>query len=365
MLINFSINDDKSKYNISMKLFYKNIILRDARESDAKDLMRWWNDGEVMEHAGFPHGLNKSEEDIIEQINTIPFHKHLFIIEIDGNKVGEANITINNTEGELGIKICEKDYRQKGYGRLILSMMIEKLFESVDIIKLDTNYKNKRARHVYESLGFKLDTIKANGFIDQLGNPQDVVYYRLNKEDFNNYLEDYYLSKPNLRHLDTIVDYRNSIIEKNEKFQGCNGLERYEDPNEWLKHNIERENEELLPPGYVIGYEYCLIDRKNDEIIGMINIRPYIEGNDLLVRYGGNIGYSIKPNKRRKGYCKKMLSDALKVCRDEFGLDKVIITCNIDNIASENTIKSCKGIFINELFIPEENETVKRYYIEL
>ena len=97
----------------------------------------------------------------------------------------------------------------------------------------------------------------------------------------------------------------------------------------------------------------------------MINIRPYIEGNDLLVRYGGNIGYSIKPNKRRKGYCKKMLNDALKVCRDEFGLDKVIITCNIDNIASENTIKSCKGVFINELFIPEENETVKRYYIEL
>ena len=348
-----------------MKIFYKDLKIRDARLSDASILQKWWNDGDVMAHAGFPNGLNISLDKIYDQINNLPFNKRLFILEVNHNKVGEANITINNDIGELGIKICEKEYQEKGYGRLFLSLLIERLFKSVDTIVLDTNYKNNRARHVYEMLGFKLDTIKANGFIDQEGNGQDVVYYRLDKNDFKNYLDDYYISKPRRRHLETIKDYRNEIIEANEVFQGCNGLEKYEDPNEWLKHNKEREIKELLPPGYVIGYEYCLIDRSNDEILGMINIRPYIETNDLLKRYGGNIGYSVKPSKRRRGYCKRMLNEALKICKDEFNLDKVLITCDVDNIASENTIKSCGGEFINELYIPEVDETVKRYYIFL
>lgn len=333
--------------------------------SDASTLYNWWNDGSVMSHAGFPNGLNISLDKIYDQINNLPLNKRLFILEVDHNKVGEANITINNNIGELGIKICEKEYQDKGYGRLFLSMMIEKLFESVETIILDTNYKNNRARHVYESLGFKLDTIKPGAFIDQLGNPQDVVYYRLDKNDFNNYLDDYYLTKPTKRHCKTISDYRNEVLYAKEEFQGCNGLERYEDPNEWLKHNKEREIKELLPEGYVVGYEYCLIDRNNDEILGMINIRPYTDNNDFLIRYGGNIGYSVKPSKRRKGYCKRMLKDALNICKNEFGLNKVLITCDVDNIASENTIKSCGGEYINELYIPEVDETVKRYYIFL
>lgn len=348
-----------------MKLVYKNLSIRDALPSDARILCKWWNDGSVMAHAGFPNGLNKTEDEIVDQINNLAFNKRLFILKVDENKVGEANITISDKVGELGIKICEKQYQEKGYGRIYLSLLIEKLFESVDEIILDTNYKNNRARHVYEMLGFKLDTIKANGFIDQEGTPQDVVVYRLDKKDFNNYLEDYYLSKPYMRHNETIKDYRNEILNAKEEFQGCNGLERYEDPNEWLKHNKEREIEELLPEGYVVGYEYCLIDRKNDEILGMINIRPYTDNNDFLIRYGGNIGYSVKPSKRRKGYCKRMLKDALNICKNEFGLNKVLITCDVDNIASENTIKSCGGEYINELYIPEVDETVKRYYIFL
>ena len=348
-----------------MKLVYKNLSIRDALPSDARILCSWWNDGSVMAHAGFPHGLHKTEDEIVDQINNLAFNKRLFILKVDDNKVGEANITINDKVGELGIKICEKQYQEKGYGRIYLSLLIEKLFESVDEIILDTNYKNNRARHVYEMLGFKLDTIKANGFIDQEGIGQDVVLYRLDKKDFNNYLEDYYISKPCMRHNETIKDYRNEILNAKEKFQGCNGLEKYEDPNEWLKHNKEREIEELLPEGYVVGYEYCLIDRNNDEILGMINIRPYTENNDFLIRYGGNIGYSVKPSKRRKGYCKRMLKDALNICKNEFGLNKVLITCDVDNIASENTIKSCGGEYINELYIPEVDETVKRYYIFL
>lgn len=40
-----------------MKLEYDNIIIREAISEDAEQLRTWWNDGTVMEHAGFPNGL--------------------------------------------------------------------------------------------------------------------------------------------------------------------------------------------------------------------------------------------------------------------------------------------------------------------
>lgn len=34
------------------------LVIRHAALEDAELLCLWWNDGKVMEHAGFPHGLN-------------------------------------------------------------------------------------------------------------------------------------------------------------------------------------------------------------------------------------------------------------------------------------------------------------------
>ena len=63
---------------------------------------------------------------------------------------------------EIGIKICDFSYQNKGYGNELLHMLITYLFEDgdlnekyrVDKIILDTNLKNVRAQHVYEKLGF-------------------------------------------------------------------------------------------------------------------------------------------------------------------------------------------------------------------
>lgn len=45
---------------------YENLTIRQAKASDAKQLTAWWNDGAVMEHAGFPKGLGTTEEKVIE-----------------------------------------------------------------------------------------------------------------------------------------------------------------------------------------------------------------------------------------------------------------------------------------------------------
>ncbi len=88
---------------------------------------------------------------------------------------------------EIGIKICNSSFQEKGLGRVILSMLIEELFRmGYELIFLDTNLKNTRAQHVYELLGFKKTAINENSWKNQLGEPQSSIDYELRRSDFRN-----------------------------------------------------------------------------------------------------------------------------------------------------------------------------------
>lgn len=45
--------------------------------------------------------------------------------------------------------------------------------------------------------------------------------------------------------------------------------------------------------------------------------------------------------------------------------DRILCVCDTDNYASEAVILKNGGVLENELFDPEENVTVKRYWIDL
>ena len=45
-----------------MMIRYGNLTIRQADVADAKQLTAWWNDGEVMAHAGFPYGLGTKKK---------------------------------------------------------------------------------------------------------------------------------------------------------------------------------------------------------------------------------------------------------------------------------------------------------------
>lgn len=169
----------------------KDLLLRNATFKDAKMLADWWNDGSIMAHAGFPLGVFTSEEKIKSQMEKYTEDHFVIIIEFKGKPIGEMDYTkITDKNAEIGIKICESDLREHGLGRVILSMLINYCFElGNDTITLTTNLKNKRAQHVYEKLGFNVDKITYGEWKDQLGIPQDTVYYSLVKEDFNDFTD--------------------------------------------------------------------------------------------------------------------------------------------------------------------------------
>ena len=91
------------------------------------------------------------------------------------------------------------------------------------------------------------------------------------------------------------------------------------------------------------GYGYIdivlwLID--GDEYIGQASVRPELD-TPYLITYGGHIGYSIRPERRGRGYGKHILRLALERSR-RLGLDKALVTCDADNFASKRIIE-CNG----------------------
>ncbi len=164
-----------------MHINYKNLTIRDAEVRDAEQLTAWWNDGAVMAHAGFPNGLGTTVEKVVAGLGN-----GRLILEENGRLIGEASCReVNEGVTEIGIKICETDCRDRGLGRIILSMLIAELFEKgVQKIVLDTNLNNRRAQHVYESLGFNKLRVNIDSWTDQIGRKQSSVDYELTEEDF-------------------------------------------------------------------------------------------------------------------------------------------------------------------------------------
>ena len=94
----------------------------------------------------------------------------------------------------------------------------------------------------------------------------------------------------------------------------------------------------------------------------MINIRPVL--NERLRKYGGHIGYSIRPTERRKGYNKINLYLGLKLC-DEFGIDKVFMDADLDNPASWRTMEALGGVRIRQYYCEEDQSEMVDYNIDV
>lgn len=169
-------------------MYLKNdsLIIRHATIDDVQVLCHWWSDGKVMAHAGFPNGINTDVYELMDKIRNEDNTARSLIIEIGNNRVGEMSYRTKDNISEIGIKICDFFYQEKGYGTKALKMLIEYLFNEMKVEKiiLDTNLNNTRAQHVYEKIGFTKVVVRINSWENQLGVLQSSVDYELLKEDF-------------------------------------------------------------------------------------------------------------------------------------------------------------------------------------
>jgi len=156
------------------------------------------------------------------------------------------------------------------------------------------------------------------------------------------------LVKPTLAHKDEILAYKQEFLENGDLLQGTALLGEAESVEAWL------ESLETTPENWVPSTTYLAIH--NGRLVGMLNFRHHL--NDHLLKDGGHIGYSVRKSERRKGYAKEMLRQSLEEAR-KLGLDKVLVTCETDNIASAKTIQSNGGV------LEDTRENKQRYWIGL
>ncbi len=168
------------------------------------------------------------------------------------------------------------------------------------------------------------------------------------------------LVKPSTEYAKELMDYRNEFInEGRTAIDGSGGLGDFDNIDEYLNWIEKFGSKETVPQGFVSSTTLLAINEDNI-LVGIINIRH--ELNEGLLKVGGNIGYGIRKSERKKGYATEMLKLALKECK-ALNLEKVLVTCNYDNIGSEKTILNNNGVLENE--ITNDDEIIKRFWIEI
>jgi predicted acetyltransferase len=104
-----------------------------------------------------------------------------------------------------------------------------------------------------------------------------------------------------------------------------------------------------------------LVAEAGGQIVGRTSIRH--ELNDFLLREGGHIGYGVLAEHRRRGYATEILRQSLIIARS-LGIDRVLVTCDDDNIGSIKTIEACGGRLENVVSVEGQQVPRRRYWID-
>ncbi len=164
-----------------------------------------------------------------------------------------------------------------------------------------------------------------------------------------------FLSRPD-------ICYQQSFIEATREFhaEGTKPPWHYDllekNFDEFVALRLSYENDP--PPGYVPQSDYWLI--AEGIFAGRISIRHQL--NATLLRYGGHIGYEIRPSMRRRGY--GTLQCALGLQKTwELGITRALITCDDDNIGSIRIIEANGGI-LQDKVDNGRGVLTRRYWVE-
>lgn len=180
-------------------------------------------------------------------------------------------------------------------------------------------------------------------------------------------MEKFYLEEVNIDRKDEVLEYINVHIKYGSDLNGTSSLKRIVENNmsyeDWLEETTRLKEKEYAEVNKLVpATTYFTIRESDNKIVGMVNLRHYL--NDYLKKYGGHIGYGIRPTERRKGYAKIQLYLVL-IEAQKLGLDKVMVDCVSTNEGSEKTIKALGGLFDEKVHEENRNIYLNNYWINV
>lgn len=179
-------------------------------------------------------------------------------------------------------------------------------------------------------------------------------------------MEKFYLERPSFERKDEIIEYINEFVEYNSEINGTGSLDKIIEGytfEQALARCLSMEDENYAKKiNRCQSKTFLLIREKDNRIVGTINVRWNL--TEAMKRFGGNIGYGIRPTERRKGYNKINLYLGMQEAQ-KLGLDRVMLDCDVNNLGSDRTLKALGGVLERTEVDPEDNILTNVYWFDV
>ena len=164
-----------------------------------------------------------------------------------------------------------------------------------------------------------------------------------------------FLTRPHLRYKDSFIEAVYEYIREKRTVNWHPEIlrTRFE---EYLRVVQQAETEPLA--GMVPATHFWLIN-ESDCYIGDVDVRHCL--NESLKRFGGHIGYKIRPSFRRRGFGRLICQLAIEEARKR-RIGDILITCDDDNIGSYKIVEANGGV-LHDRIDNDRAVLTRRYWI--
>jgi RimJ/RimL family protein N-acetyltransferase len=167
------------------------VKVRPFEESDAELFYDWLNREESMGNYGDFCMVTKNQ--ILNSYNDGQYwndDKRYFIIEVENKPIGEAVIhkALNYPSAGVELAICidEIEFRRKGYGKIVIGMLLDYVFKNqpeINRVQAIMDVDNEASIRLFEGCRFKREGI-LRGISYHHGVFRDSLMYSMLRDDW-------------------------------------------------------------------------------------------------------------------------------------------------------------------------------------